>query len=146
MIEQFFVPGSDFLDVGTGSGILMIAAAKLGAQKMTGIDTDELAIRISRENLDKNQVDPHRYELACTTLDQTLEKLHDMIVANIIAQVIVEIMGNIQQRLAKNGIAILSGIIQERKPDILSALKENHLTIIHEIIDEEWVALAVSQA
>jgi len=143
MIEQFLLPGSDFLDVGTGSGILMIAAAKLGAQKMTGIDTDEVAIRISRENLDKNQVAPHRYELACTTLDQTQEKPHDIIVANIIAQVIVEIMGDIQQRLSKNGIAILSGIIQERKPDILSALKKNHLKTVHEINDGEWVALAV---
>jgi ribosomal protein L11 methyltransferase len=143
MIEQFLVPGSDFLDVGMGSGILMIVAAKLGAKKMTGIDTDEIAVQISQENLVKNQVDPQIFQLICTTLDKTKEKTHDLIAANIIAQVIVDIMGDIHKRLAKNGIAILSGIIQERKPDILAALKENRLRIVHEINDGEWVALAV---
>jgi len=143
MIEQFLVPGSQFLDVGTGSGILMIAAAKLGAKQLTGIDTDELAVGISRENLIKNRIDPLLYTLVCTTLDQTQETTYELIAANIIAQVIVDVMPDLKKRMAINGVAILSGIIRERKPDVLAALEKSSLRIIHEINEEEWVALAV---
>ncbi len=145
MIEKFLVPGSGFLDVGTGSGILMIAAAKLGAEKMTGIDTDEIAVDISRKNLDKNSVEPGLYELACTTLDQTPKKTYELIAANIIAQVIVDVMPDLEKRMAPNGVAILSGIILERKPDVLAALQENKLNIVHELNEGEWVALAVKR-
>ena len=145
MIETFLVPGSAFLDVGTGSGILMIAAAGLGAKKVTGIDTDEVAVGISRKNLDKNKVNPPLYTLACTTLDQTPEKTYDLVAANIIAQVIVDVMPDLEKRMAPEGIAILSGIIQERKPDVLAALEKSSLHICHETNEGEWVALAVKR-
>lgn len=143
MIEQFLVPGTEFLDVGTGSGILMIAAEKLGAARMTGIDTDPVAIQVSRENLDKNQVNSQAYELFCAPLDQTPKKSYGMIAANIIAQVIVNILPDIHQRLAPGGKAILSGIVQEQRSQILSALEKSSLKLIHEINDNEWITLAV---
>jgi ribosomal protein L11 methyltransferase len=143
MIQQFLVPGAGFLDVGTGSGILMIAAAGLGAKQLTGIDTDEVAVEISKKNLEKNKVNPLLYSLACTTLDQTPQKSYDLIAANIIAQVIVDVMPDIEKRIAPGGVAILSGIIQERKPDVLAALETNSLHILHETIEGEWVALVV---
>ncbi|MCP3940206.1 MAG: 50S ribosomal protein L11 methyltransferase [Desulfobacteraceae bacterium] len=145
MIEQFLVPGSNFLDVGTGSGILMIAAAKLGAKEMTGIDTDEVAVGISKANLDKNKVDPHSYQLVCTTLDKTPQNTYELVAANIIAQVIVDVMVDIEKRMAPDATAILSGIIQERRPDILAALEKAGLNIIHETNEDEWVALAVKR-
>ena len=145
MIEKFLIPGSDFLVVGTGSGILMVAAAKLGAGRLTGIDTDEVAIGISKKNLDKNQTDPLVYKLFCATLDQTPQKTYDLIAANIIAQVIVDIMPGLERRMAPKGMAILSGIIRERKPDIVAALQANMLHIVHEINEGEWVALAVTR-
>ena len=143
MIQQFLVPGAGFLDVGTGSGILMIAAAGLGANRLTGIDTDEVAVGISKKNLDKNKVNPLLYSLACTTLDQTPKKTYDLIAANIIAQVIVDIMPDIEKRIAPDGVAILSGIIRERKPDVLAALETSNLHIYHETNEGDWVALAV---
>lgn len=146
MIEQFLVPGTEFLDVGTGSGILMIAAAKLGATGMTGIDTDPVAIRVSRENLDKNDVDPQVYELFCTPLDLTRKKPYDMIAANIIAQVIVNILPDISQRLTLDGKAILSGIVYSQRPQILFALGENNLKLLHEINDNEWITMVVGSA
>jgi ribosomal protein L11 methyltransferase len=145
LIEQFMVPQSSFLDVGTGSGILMIAAAKLGAQRMAGIDTDETAIEISRQNLDKNKVSPLLYTLAATTLDRTPEKTYELIVANIIAQVICDIMADIEKRMAPDGVAILSGIILERKPDVLAALQKNDLYAFHETCEGEWVALVIKR-
>ena len=146
MIEQFLVPGTEFLDVGTGSGILMIAAAKLGAAGMTGIDTDPVAMRVSRENLDKNHVDPQVYELFSTPLDQTRKKSYGLIAANIIAPVIVNILPDISQRLAPDGKAILSGIVCSQRPQILFALGQNNLKILHEINDNEWITLAVGPA
>lgn len=143
MIQQFLVPGSRFLDVGTGSGILMIAAAGLGAKHLTGIDIDEVAVEISKKNLDKNKVSPLLYSLACTTLDQTSEKTYDLIAANIIAQVIVDVMPDLEKRITPGGTAILSGIIRERKPDVLAALERSSLHIFHETNEGEWVALAV---
>jgi ribosomal protein L11 methyltransferase len=143
LIEQFLVPSAQFLDVGTGSGILMIAAAKLGAKHLTGIDTDQIAVEISQKNLEKNKVSPLLYTLACATLDQTPEIPYELIAANIIAQVIVDVMPDLERRMAKDGIAILSGIIQERKPDVLTALKASRLHIINEINDGEWVTMAV---
>jgi len=146
MIQQFLLPGSKFLDVGTGSGILMVAAARLGAKQMAGIDTDEVAVEISKKNLEKNRVNPLLYTLDCTTLDLTPKKTYDLIAANIIAQVIVDIMQDLKARMAPKGIAILSGIIRERKPDITAALKKNSLTSIHETDDGEWVGLAVKHS
>jgi ribosomal protein L11 methyltransferase len=143
MLEQFLVPGSGVLDVGTGSGILMIAAAGLGASRLTGIDIDEVAVEISKKNLDKNKISPLLYSLACTTLDQTPKMTYDLIAANIIAQVIVDIMPDLEKRIAPGGVAILSGIIRERKPDVLAALEKSSLHILHETNEGEWVALAV---
>ncbi len=145
MIEKFLVPGSGFLDVGTGSGILMIAAAGLGAKRLTGIDIDEVAVEISKKNLDKNKVSPLLYSLACTTLDQTPPQTYDLIAANIIAQVLVDIMPNLENCIAPGGVAILSGIIRERKPDVLAALEMSNLHILQETNEGEWVALAVGR-
>ncbi|MFA5904518.1 MAG: 50S ribosomal protein L11 methyltransferase [Desulfobacula sp.] len=146
LIEKFLNPGATFLDVGTGSGILMIAAAKLGASQLLGIDTDETAIAIARENLDLNGIDPSTSRLLCQTLDQTGPRPYDCIAANIIAQVIVDILPDIALRMTKDTTAILSGIIRERQASVLTALEANRLFVIHEEYIDEWVALAVKKS
>ncbi|WDP87765.1 MAG: 50S ribosomal protein L11 methyltransferase [Desulfobacter sp.] len=143
MLDNHLEPGQKVLDVGCGSGILMIAAAKLGAGRLTGIDTDPLAVDITRKNLEKNQIEPSVFTLAATTLDQILVQAYDLVVANIIAQVIVDILEEIEKRMTVNGIAVLSGIIQERRPDILRALEACNLCIVREQNQEEWVAMVV---
>ena len=143
LIEAYLNPGLTVLDVGCGSGILMIAAAKLGAASLTGIDTDPMAVDITRDNLAKNKIDPSCFDLSATTLDTLPPTAHDLVVANIIAQVIVDITGDIKQRMAPDGHAILSGIIRERKPDVLKALSDHNLSVIKEKNMGEWVALVV---
>ena len=143
-IEQFLKPGCDFLDVGCGSGILSIAAGKLGAGTLTALDNDANAVDISRENLSANGVDG--VQLFTGTLDQAEEKPYDLIAANIIAQVLTAIMGDIKVRLAPRGMVILSGIIMDRRPDILAALEAQDLKIVHEDRMDEWVTLAVTHA
>ncbi|MCA1788269.1 MAG: 50S ribosomal protein L11 methyltransferase, partial [Desulfobacteraceae bacterium] len=104
-IENRLKPGRTFLDVGCGSGILMIAAAKLGAAHLTGIDTDEIAVDISRDNLEKNRIPQDRYCLYTCRLDQTEPITYDLIAANIIAQTIIEILEDIKKRMAPHGHA-----------------------------------------
>ncbi|MCK5349117.1 MAG: 50S ribosomal protein L11 methyltransferase [Desulfobacula sp.] len=145
MIETYLKPGSTFLDVGTGSGILMIAAAKLGAKRITGIDTDEVAIKVAQQNLAKNNIDPDICELLCTTLDKTDRAPYNFIAANIIAQVIVDILPEISIRMTPDTTIVLSGIIKERKSNVLAALEAHHLFIVHEEYRDEWVTLAVKK-
>ncbi len=145
LIEKFLTPGSTFLDIGTGSGILMIAAAKLGASHLLGIDTDETAIAVARENLGLNKIDPSTYCLLCHTLDQTEPLTYDCIAANIIAQVIVDILPDIALRMTDKTTTILSGIIREQQASVLTALEENRLFVIHEEYIDEWVTLAVQK-
>ncbi len=146
LIEKYLTPGETFLDVGTGSGILMIAAAKLGASHLLGIDTDETAIAVAKENLDLNKIDPSICRLICQTLDQTDPIAYGCIAANIIAQVIVDILPDIALRMAKGTIAVLSGIIRERRASVSAAIEKSGLFIIHEEYTDEWVALAVKKS
>ncbi len=147
-IEAHLEKGQDFLDVGTGSGILMIAAAKLGAGKMTGIDTDETAVGICRENLEKNRIPAQSFELYAATLDQlpglSGQHTYDLIAANIIAQVIVDIMADIRSHMHGKSRVILSGIIQERKKEVLKALAAHGLIPVQEETIDEWVTLTAA--
>jgi len=145
MIEKYLAPDTTFLDIGTGSGILMITAAKLGAKKVFGIDTDELAINIARKNLSKNEIYSDASNLICTDLDKTDLKPYDFIAVNIIAQVIVDILPQVCDRMTKDTITILSGIIKERQKDVMKALKANNLFVIHESYVHEWVCLAIKR-
>ncbi len=143
LMETFFKPGSDFLDIGTGSGILMITAAKLGAKSITGIDNDEVAVKVAGQNLGKNDIASTKFNLSCTTLERVDITKYDFIAANIIAQVIVDIMPEISKRMTEDTITILSGIIKEKQNEVLTSLETHSLDVIHEEYVDEWVALAI---
>lgn len=143
LLEKTLAEGDDLLDVGCGSGILMIAGAMLGAARISGIDTDPVAVDITRENLEKNGIPVSPDTLATGTLDQFPQAPYQVITANIIAQVIVDILADIRKRLAPGGTAILSGIIAEREADVLAAVDGNRLTVVKRLQQEEWVAMAV---
>ncbi len=143
LLEEYVQRGKTLLDVGCGSGILMIGASKLGAGAMTGIDVDPVAVDITQQNLEKNGIALDGVTLGAVTLDKTPEIQYDLICANIIAQVIVSIMPDIAARMAPDGNAILSGIIEERLPDIYAALDTQNLECVRKISREEWVALVV---
>jgi ribosomal protein L11 methyltransferase len=142
-IQDVFIPGHTFLDVGCGSGILMIAAAGLGASRVVGIDIDPTAVEVAGENLEKNGIEPDRYHLSAGTLDRMAPETFDLIAANIIAQTLVAIMGDIRQRMAPQGRAVLSGIIRERQPDVEAALARHQLMVLNLDTEEEWVTMTV---
>ncbi|HKK90377.1 MAG TPA: 50S ribosomal protein L11 methyltransferase [Desulfobacteraceae bacterium] len=142
MIEEYLEPGNSFFDVGTGSGILMIAAAKLGAKRMTGIDNDEVAVAIARENLEKNRIPSETYQVLHNTIEHTDVEPFDLVTANILAEVIIDILPDIRKRVKPGGTAVFSGIIQEKKEAVLSELAKNDFCVISTRTMGEWVALS----
>lgn len=145
LIQEQMTPGASFLDVGTGSGILMIAAAKLGAGTLKGLDNDGVAVEIAGKNLEQNKIPPRSFEISCTTLDQYPQERFDLLTANILAEVIIKILPEIKTRLAPKGRAILSGIINGWADRVKTALADNGFTLVKTTAQGEWVAMVVEK-
>lgn len=141
MIEAYLKPGYTLLDVGTGSGILMIAAAKLGAAKMLGVDTDEIAVDIARKNLLLNGIEDDKFQVITGNLLDNIEKKFDMVVANILSNVILLLLDHIRKVLKKEGIFICSGIIEENKDTVAQKMKDFGFDILEIQTDQHWVCI-----
>ncbi len=140
MIETHLQAGDTFLDVGTGSGILMIAAAKLGAREVCGVDSDNMAVTVAEKNLKVNHIDPFR--LLTGNLVDAVQGTFDVVVANILAEVILDLLPAVTTVLDSQGIFICSGIIVAKKAAVLAGLEEIGLTEIDVLEKEDWVAIA----
>lgn len=146
LLERHIRKGDQVLDIGTGSGILMVAAAKLGAIHVSGIDTDEVAVEIARQNLLKNHIAPSLFDTCIATIDAISGHHFDLICANIITEVVIHIISRIRPLLSASGRFICSGIPDERKDDALSALTASGLAVIDIRQSEGWTAIAASVA
>lgn len=142
LLENHLQAGDSVLDVGTGSGILLIAAAKLGAGRLSGVDSDPIAVSIARENLDLNAIPKEGAELRCGHLVDTVAQRFDVVVANILADVIIDLLDQVPAVLAPGGRFICSGIIQGRREEVLSKMAACGLQFVESMEQDEWVALA----
>ncbi|MDM8515945.1 50S ribosomal protein L11 methyltransferase [Desulfobacterales bacterium HSG16] len=142
MIEDHMKEGSTFLDVGTGSGILMITAAMLGAKRLCGVDTDEVAIDVARKNLLKNKIEPNILSLFVASLVHGLQAEFDMVTANILSDVVMDLLDNVRDVMAENGILVCSGIIEENSDMIIKKMKTLNFDIIDMKTEQGWVAIA----
>jgi len=145
-VENYTQPGCTVLDVGCGSGILAIAAAKLGAGHCFACDIDPLAVRVAKENTELN----HTPNVSCAVSDllkQTpkVEGGYKVIVANIVADVIIRLAPDVGDYLAEDGVFIVSGIITERANEVLSALDEAGYRVMEERYENGWYAAAVKR-
>ena len=140
LLEKYVSPGDTMIDVGCGTGILSIAAAKLGAGHITAVDIDEVAVRVTNENCRINGVESGITAIKGVLADVPKAKV-DIIVANIIADVIIGIADNMQYHIKNGGIIITSGIIRERREDVLEAYTSRGF--VQEDLMElgEWVAI-----
>ncbi|MBC8590776.1 50S ribosomal protein L11 methyltransferase [Wansuia hejianensis] len=143
-IESYMKPGDKVYDVGCGSGILSIVAAKLGASKVLGIDMDPNSVRISKENIIRNGVDDTIDILEGNLLDLISEKAN-VIVSNIIAEIIVGMSLDIKEKLTDNGIFIASGIILDKIDLVKNALLSHDFKIIETKIMNEWACIVASR-
>lgn len=143
LIEKY-AQGGSLVDIGTGSGILSIAAARLGVSPVTAVDIDPVAVKVARENVRRNGLEK---EIAVFQgdLTQGLYKVHDMAVANILADVILLLLPSLHLVLKKGGIFLCSGIIKDREQDVLDALKQGGYTVLETQHKKDWCAIAAKR-
>jgi ribosomal protein L11 methyltransferase len=144
-MESLMTPGGSCLDLGSGSGILSIAALRLGAKTAIGVDIDPKAEDIARENsLYNGFAAPEFTALTGNVLtDKTLmsrlcSQRYDLVLVNIVADVILSLMPVLPGLLDESSTLILSGILDTRLPEVLAALKQAGLTVTRISQQEDW--------
>ena len=142
MIEKYMKKGDKFLDIGTGSGILMIAAAKLGAQQVCGIDNDEVAIDIAKKNLLLNGIDSKNFKLMTGNLTDKLNERFHFVAANILTETIMVLLDSVKSVLKKKSVFICSGIIEKNKDKVVEKMVASGFEIADILKQEEWVSIA----
>jgi ribosomal protein L11 methyltransferase len=139
-LEMLVQPGMDVLDVGTGSGILAIAAARLGARDVIAVDSDPTAVKTARENVVVNGA-----QEIVSVLDGSLDEIvgdYDAIAINILAQVIVEtVQHGLSARVRPGGKIIAAGILIDQESDVAAAMDQQGLTLIERRQRDDWVCL-----
>lgn len=145
MLEEHVKPGTRVLDVGCGSGILSIAAAKLGAGGVVGIEIDPVGVGVARSNVKHNGVG-HTVRIIRGTLPHPAitTRAHSLVVANISARVITELAGEIVKTATNGGTLITSGIVAGNRPGVEEALVSNGARIDKAIVDGDWVTIQAS--
>ena len=148
-IEQHTQPGMRVLDVGTGSGILAIAASKLGAAHVYAIDNSSVAVESATANAVMNDLSD-RIQVVLGVLDETkaasMAEQYDLVVANIIAHIIGSIAPQLAQVLAPDGTLIVSGIIEARRHDAEDPLIAAGLALVEQVKIDDWLALVFRRA
>jgi len=143
-LEQVVTPGMRVLDVGTGSGILAIAAAKLGAVELLGVDTDDLAVRAAGDNADKNGVTAVT-TIRRGTLADVAAREWDVVVVNILAPVIITLFREyaLMDYVATAGCLILSGIIDQQAEEVETAVSEANGRVEQQLQIRDWVSYVI---
>jgi ribosomal protein L11 methyltransferase len=133
------------MDVGCGSGILALAALRLGAGRAIGIDTDPLAVAAARENAARNGL-AGRFDVHQGTLPAIAEGRHGLVLANLVAAVLVDLAPRLAAHLAPGGTLVASGIIEPRASEVEAALHLAGLAVRDRRDDGEWVSLWLEHA
>ena len=130
--------GFSALDVGTGSGILAIALAKLGARKVWAVDADPVALKVARENLRCNDVQKNIH-LSRTSVSR-IRKSFSLVVANLTAETIVDLAAALEKRVAPKGFLILSGILHPKAQKVVHSFAAA-FKVVKRKREKEWVTL-----
>ena len=139
-LEHLVSPGMRVYDVGCGSGILAVAAAKLGAGEVIAMDYDPVAVSVAEENIRQNNV--HNVVACESDLLSACEGAApaELITANIIADVIIRLFAQLDRHLAPGGTLLASGIIDDRIADVEHAAAEHGFTVLDMTCEKEWAA------
>ncbi len=142
LMEENIKEGNTVIDVGTGSGILMVAAEKLGAGRIIGTDIDATAVEVAMENLELNKVDTEKAKAYAGDLVSVVkEEKFDVVVANILADVLLILLKDISRVVKKDGLVIFSGIIEDKLEEMKKAVENVGLEILEIKADKEWRAI-----
>jgi ribosomal protein L11 methyltransferase len=142
-LEDALQPGDRVLDVGIGSGILATGAALLGASSVDGVDVEPVAVRSARENAERNGVGAViRVESGSVGEGEPFQGDYDVVVANIIARVLIELSPALARAVRPGGSLILGGIIDVKEQAVQDAFAAQELTLVGREMSEDWVVLA----
>lgn len=140
LLSKYTTEQSEILDVGTGSGILAVAGVLLGAKRALGVDIDELSVKTAKENAKLNGV-ADKTEFIAGNLTDKVGGRFNLVTANIVADVIMMLNEDILKFLSKDGIYIMSGIIDTRENDVLENL-EGKFEVLEILRERGWTAIA----
>lgn len=152
-IEKYLKKGDTVADIGTGSGILSICAIKFGAKSAYGCDIDDTVIDVCKENARINGIEVsedyplftgNRVVFELNTADKITQKF-DFVCANILHNVLAEIMGDLKNIMKDDAKMSLSGILDEKKPVVLEAIECEGLKIIDTISQDQWISFVVTK-
>ncbi len=141
LVEEYVKEGMDVIDIGTGTGILAIAAAHMGAKHVLASDIDPMAVRVAKENIEINGfsdvIDAREGDLL-----EAADSDANVVIANIIADVIIHISAPVRALIREGGVFICSGIAREREDEVIDALKKAGYGKLDIRNDGEWTAIA----
>ena len=140
VLDRLCRPGQTLLDVGCGSGILAISALLLGCDSAVGVDIDPLAVKVAKENASLNGLSD-RTEFVCGDLVEAVTGQYDLVCANIVADVIIQLCDSVLPFLKDEGLFLCSGIIDSRESDVLEKLEQVGLRVRDRAESGGWVAL-----
>ena len=147
-LKKFVTEETELLDVGTGSGILSIAALKMGAKHAVGTDLDPCAISATKENLEANDIPEGSMDVLIGNIiddkevqDKVGYEKYDIVVANILADVLVPLTPVILHQMKPGALYITSGIIDDKEETVVNAVKEAGLEVLEVTYQGEWVSV-----
>lgn len=142
MMEKHMKPDMTVMDMGTGSGILAIYAAKIGAEKIDAYDIDPVAVRVAKENFKENNVEDKIYCAVSDLMqnaDKTREK-YDFVCANIVADIVIRLSECMGDYVKAGGLCAVSGIIEPQAERVKKAVSDKGFVLIDEMKENDWCA------
>lgn len=139
-LEKLVKPGMTVFDVGTGSGILSIISAKLGAKNIQAVDYDDSVLKIVEENLEQNNVQDI-ISVAQSDLMQNVHGKAELVIANIIADIIIRLFDQLDEHLEQGGTLLASGIIEDRIEDVLAAAEKHGYGVVERLENKGWACI-----
>jgi ribosomal protein L11 methyltransferase len=141
-LERLVEPDSAVADIGSGSGVLAVAAARLGAALVVAVDIDPEAVRATAENAERNGVSG-RVTTSDTPADRLEARAYDLVVANIAAGTLAELAPALARAVADDGTLVVSGVLDEQVDAVLAAFEAEGLGLAGTVADDDWRTLLV---
>ena len=142
MLENYVAEGSKMLDIGCGSGILSIASVLLGAETAVGVDIDAQSVKTAKENAELNNVSG-KTEYIVGDLADKISGKYNVVCANIVADVVIRLLGDVRTFMEENAVLLVSGIIDTRENDVLAAAEKHGFKVKEKQYKDNWCAFAL---
>lgn len=144
-LERYVKNGDEVLDIGCGSGILSIATLLLGAKHALGVDIDSLAVKTAKENAKQNGFAKDRFTAVQGNLSDKVSGKFDIVVANIVADIIMEFNTEVGKFLKDDGVYITGGIIENREDEVLYSFNQNGFEVIERHENNGWLVFVLKK-